>query len=267
MTYQYCVDIPNLSADDVANGLDCSPVAKAAFVVNGPTATITADTTHWTVSPTISDCNSTRGLQFISFGRLDAKKSTLCKQIVAVSGITFSATVNLSPGNSGQTEWVQVIRTNTVSGTSVSGQPFTTNIGTGLDNILPYNFGEPDSLDAPITATNDSPDSSLDVDFASFTKAFDARMYLMWTSQIPDSIPVPLGYVEWAVSGTANANDLNTPPWSLTSFVPTQKSSHVSEDNGTKTHGLPTWSHLVKNTNSATSAADQAYENEDVEEQ
>ncbi len=260
LTYQYCVNIPGLSADEIANGLNCSRVAKATFNVSGPTATIVPTTTAWHVSRPIPVCNSTGKEQMLTFGKLDSKTSTTCNLIVDTPGITFNATVNTLSGSSGQTEWIQVISANTVTGSTVFGTPFTTNGGTGLDSSLPYNFQYPDPVDATTTETDDSPNDGLGVDDANLTRTFAAKMYLMWTSEISGSIPVPLGYVKWVISGTAVANETSTPPWSLASSTPTSKNFHISQDTGTKTHGLPTWSSLVTNTNSA--AAD---EEEEVE--
>lgn len=248
LTYQYCVNIPGLSPENIANGLNCSLVAKATFNVSGPTATIVPKTTTWHVSRPIPVCSSTEKEQMLTFGALDQQASTTCNLIVDKSGITFNATVNTVSGSSGQTEWIQVISTNTAAGSTVFGTPFSTNGGTGLDNSLPYNINNPDPVDATSTTTNDSPNDGLGVDDANLTRTFTAKMYLIWTSQISDSIPVPLGYVTWEISGTATANETNTPPWSLTSSAPTKKNFHVSKDNDTKTHGLPTWSNLVRNT-------------------
>jgi hypothetical protein len=194
------------------------------------------------------------------FGRLDPQTSTTCNNVVATSGITFNATVNTLPGSSGQTEWIQVISTNEITGDSVSGALFLINEGTGLDNFLPYNIENPDPVDATTTTTNDSPGNDLGVDEATLTRTFTARMYLMWTSQTSGSIPVPLGYVKWVISGTSVANESNTPPWSLASSTPTSRTFHVSKDTGTKTHGLPTWSSLVTNVNSASADTEQEEE-------
>jgi hypothetical protein len=259
LTYQYCVNIPGLSATDIAGGLNCSLPADATFKSIGPTATIVPTTTAWHVSRPIPVCNSTGKEQMLIFGRLDPQTSTTCNNVVATSGITFNATVNTLPGSSGQTEWIQVISTNEITGDSVSGVLFLINEGTGLDNALPYN-DHPDPVDATTTTTNDSPDNDLGVDEANLTRTFTAKMYLMWTSQTSGSIPVPLGYVKWVISGTASANETNTPPWSLASSTPTTKKFQVSQDTGTKTHGLPTWSSLVTNTNSVSADAEQEEE-------
>ena len=260
LTYQYCVNIPGLSATDIAGGLNCSLPADATFKSIGPTATIVPTTTAWHVSRPIPVCNSTGKEQMLIFGRLDPQTSTTCNNVVATSGITFNATVNTLPGSSGQTEWIQVISTNEITGDSVSGALFLINEGTGLDNFLPYNIENPDPVDATTTTTNDSPGNDLGVDEATLTRTFTARMYLMWTSQTSGSIPVPLGYVKWVISGTSVANESNTPPWSLASSTPTSRTFHVSKDTGTKTHGLPTWSSLVTNVNSASADTEQEEE-------
>lgn len=159
-------------------------------------------------------CNSTGKEQMLIFGKLDPKTSTTCKNVIAKSGITFNATVNTSPGNSGQTEWIQVISANEKTGDSLLSIPFLVNIGTGLDNFLPYNILSPDPVDATTTSTNDSPSSGLGVDDATLTRTFTAKMYLMWTSQISGSIPVPLGYIPWTFNGVAtNSGTAQAPAW------------------------------------------------------
>jgi hypothetical protein len=227
-------------------------VAKATFNVSGPTATIVPKPTAWHVSRPIPVCNSTGKEQMLTFGRIEPQTSTTCKLVVEVPGMTFTATVNVVPGSSGQTEWDQVLGPiNNTTGTG-GGQPIPSTSYVGLDSTLPYN-DTPIPVDATTAETNDSPGTPLSITWDIATRTFNAKMYLMWTSQIPGSITVPLGYVQWAIAGTATANDLNKPLWSLAPSGPTTKHFHVGADDGTKKHGLPEFSHLVvKGTNAVT---------------
>lgn len=163
-------------------------------------------------------------------------------------GITFNYPAGYSNDSNGTYSLVQLISSDTTTGESVG-----TSVA-GLDTSYPY--GWPPS--------GDSPKVYLQPTATSVTRNFTANMFLMWqpntTTSIPVSIPVPLGYVKWEISGTAAANETNTPPWSLTSHAPTKRNFHISQDTGTKTHGLPTWSSLVQNTNSATADEEQEEE-------
>jgi hypothetical protein len=265
LTYQYCVDIPGLSTDDIANGLNCSLVAKATFNVSGPTATIEPKPKAWHVSRPIPVSNSTGKEQMLTFGKIDPLTSTTRNLVVEIPGMTFTATVNVVPGSSGQTAWVQVLGPiNNTTGTGGGGQPIPSTNHIGLDSTLPYN-DTPIPVDATTAETNDSPGTPLDINWDTATRAFNAKMYLMWQSQIPDSIPVSLGYVEWAISGTATAVEGNTLLWSLTSSGPTSKHPHVGADDGTKTHGLPKFSQLVVKDTDAVKDENETEANEEEE--
>jgi hypothetical protein len=200
----------------------------------------------------------------LTFGTINAMTSTTCKPVVAVSGMTFDASVITLPGHSGQTAWVQVLGpTNTITGAG-SGQPFPAGNQIGLDNTLPYNKNNPDPVDATTTETSDSPGVGLSRSWDVATRIFNAKMYLMWTSQTPDSIPVSLGYVQWAVSGTATADPtFRTSKWSLTSRGPTSVQVHQGADDGTNSHGLPAFSNLVLNGTNAAADENETAENEE----
>ena len=263
LTYQYCIDIPGLSADEIANGLNCSLVAKATFNVSGPTATIVSTPKAWHVSRPVTSCTTTAKEQMLNFGTINPTASTTCAPVAEVPGMTFTATVNIVPGSSGQTEWDQVLGpTNTTIGTGQGGQAIPSANYVGLDSSLPYN-DTPIPVDATTAETNDSPGTPLDITWDIATRTFNAKMYLMWTSQIPNSITVPLGYVQWAISGTATANDLNKPPWSLTSSGPTSRHFHVGADDGTKRHGLPQFSQIVVKSTNAVTDEDETEANEE----
>jgi hypothetical protein len=263
VTYQYCVNIPGLSAADVKNGLNCSLPADATFNVVGPTATIVPKAKAWHVSNPVPMCTSTVKEQMLSFGTYNSTTSTTCEPVVITPGMTFDATVNLSPGNSGQAAWVQVLGpTNQTTGTGLGDQPIPSTNDVGLDNFLPYN-DIPIPVDTTAIDTSDSPGTALNINWDIATRIFNAKMYLMWKSQIPGSIRVPLGYIQWSISGTATIQGFNNPVWTLTSFGPTSKQFHAGADDGTKNHGLPTFSHLVKNSTNAATNVDEISENEE----
>jgi hypothetical protein len=89
-------------------------------------------------------------------------------------------------------------------------------------------------------------------------------MYYLWRPQIPGSIFVPLGYVEWSTSGTAAQNTKSTPPWSVESSGTTSAIFYTGSDTG-NSHGFPTWNSTVANSQSNDNENDD--EGEGLEEQ
>jgi hypothetical protein len=69
-------------------------------------------------------------------------------------------------------------------------------------------------------------------------------MYLMWNSNLDSaSINVPIGYVTWSITGTADQNASASPPWSLDANQGTTTATYTqSTDTGAPNHGLPVWS-------------------------
>jgi len=251
VTYIYCVNISGV-------GNQCSQEAKAAFNVSGPSATITANPTYWSVSPPMA-CPSI--VQLLYFGYPDPTSG--CSHKPLVKGISFTAALSNVPNGGGTAEWVQLVKGNRLSGTTLSGVPATpTSLGVGLDKSYPY---PPDDPNDPVTTeASDSPNNGLDTSLARETRRFKADMYYLWTSEIdPASIPVPLGYIEWSSSGTAAQHTKNSPPWSLTLSEPTSAVFKVSSDTGS-THGLPTWSGMATQSQSD---AGQLDEEDELEEQ
>jgi hypothetical protein len=69
------------------------------------------------------------------------------------------------------------------------------------------------------------------------TDNFSATMYLMWSSGLTNSIPVPLGSASWQWSGDAKYNTSNQ-TWSL-------QSGSGSANTFQSSNSYPTWSNLV----------------------
>jgi len=251
VTYQYCVNIPGV-------GKQCSQTANATFSVTGPTATITPGPTSWSVSPQIS-CSTI--VQLLYFGYPDPTSG--CSRKPLVKGISFTAALSNVPNGGGTAEWVQLVKGNRLSGTTLSGVPATpTSLGVGLDKSYPY---PPDDPNDPVTTeASDSPNNGLDTSLARETRRFKANMYYLWKPQISGSIFVPLGYVEWSTSGTAAQKAKDTPPWSLVSSGPTTAVFNASSDTG-NAHGFPTWSGIAMNVQS--NGNENGDEGEELEEQ
>jgi hypothetical protein len=66
--------------------------------------------------------------------------------------------------------------------------------------------------------------------------SFSAKMYAMWDPNLPNSIPVPLGYVQWNFTGDATIANASTNQWVLKS------SSAGSNNTFTQSSSYPQWS-------------------------
>jgi len=240
VTYQYCVDLSNGSRT-------CSPTATATFSkISGPTATGTSTTSAWTITPTIATCAVPPvNVKELAFGTYSG--GTTCKPTITTAGIAFVASPGSSP--SGKVEYVQLLVTNNITFTSADG-PTVQNAGTGLDNTFPY-----PSIPTDVNQTNDSPSNSLPPNTAGgtiYTKAernFTAKMYLLWTSSIAGSVPVPLGYTQWIIDGIATYN-MGNGKWTASHGAGqgvNPSLTALTKDDGTVSHGYPVWTTVAKN--------------------
>jgi len=156
---------------------------------------------------------------------------------VPPKGAVFTGSVKTQP-NGGSFLWVQLIQNETAVVTPITGNVVTCSAGTGLDNVYPYSAGNP---------TDDNPNLGLQAQYKEETDTFAAQMYLMWSSGLSGSIPVPLGSVAWNWSGDAVQN-LTKHTWSEKTGTGTKgagsfQPSLVSQPS----EGYPTWTSVVVN--------------------
>jgi len=131
-------------------------------------------------------------------------------------GILFTGSAKRPAGNPGTFIWTQLITSEVVQSVRASNPPrrsicTTTN---ALDNQYPY--ADPNKLRLP-EQVDDSPFMFLQ-GYARRERDFAARMFLLWDPTLPagctpskstgtqapcDSIPVPLGYVDWRFIASA----------------------------------------------------------------
>lgn len=249
VTYKYCVDIAGLSAAEIKGGLNCSRQAKAAFNISGPTGKVTfamnpsLDT--WNVRP-IYDCDTKKKIYDLVFGWRNLDSSTCGLSAPLTTGINFTGEISNEPSTGGAVSWVQVISADTFSGVTPSGstKPYTQ--GPGLDNKYPY---PPTDPDVP-SVTHDSPAIALISDYLRETRTFTAKMYLLWTSKTDGSIPIPLGYVKWKISGTGvyQPNHPSPWPWNVVPGATKTANFSASSDTGTPYYGMPHWTKVLLNT-------------------
>ncbi len=203
MTYQYTMA--------GGGGSVGSPVATATFNVAGPTGGKMTTTHVGTVGITTISGNT-----YLQFGTSSASNA----------GVLFTPSATAPSGYSNTFIWAQLISTDSIvaNGSSCSA-------GTGLDNAYPY---------PPVAGTNtagDSPAVQLLSTDTSVSRTFAAEMYLLWSSGLANSIPVPLGSTKWSFSGTATKNGSS---WSPTGSG--SASSFVASSASQSSDGYPIWS-------------------------
>ena len=146
----------------------------------------------------LSGCSVESGGPNLVYGNL-TETVPACGNPSGTPGITFSRQ-GTKPGN-GNFLFVQTVDSDTSSnGYNSNGKSIVCTAVSGVDGAYPYqNAYDPVSrADAPTMPLPFSPNAS---------RTFNATMYLMWQStDTPNSIPVPLGYVPWTFSGTATCN-------------------------------------------------------------
>jgi hypothetical protein len=209
VTYKYCVNIPGLSAGDIANGLNCSLPANAAFTVDGPTgADVTPSDETVGISPDQSEM---------------------------AWGIRFASSASPPSQTPGVFKWVQLVTSDNVNFFFQDGTSMVCTLGPGLDTSYPYAQGNT-AVDGP-SVPLDASSNEIEV-----TDSTQYQMYLMWDPETSSSIPVPLGYLPWTTSGDALYNS-GTSAWSLNSGTSATNSSSF-----VKSNTYPTWSKTLTGT-------------------
>jgi hypothetical protein len=155
-------------------------------------------------------------------------------------GISFRAHYSLPGRMLKNFTWVQLIQSDVItlknSGTTWSCVPKSqpvSSVGSGLDTVFPYDTHNP---------TLDNPQIHLPSDITEYSRVFRARMYLLWTSGLSNSIAVPLGFVEWTFSGDVALRLANTNEWVL---VSSSGGPHDPVSPFTRSHVYPFWNSLV----------------------
>lgn len=240
VTYYYCVFEP------LAAGEACSDTARAAFNVNGPKATVapvltTPDATNaWGVTPSTDQCPA----QYLKFGVATA--TTPCPGQTVLAGIAFLGDVTDAGG--GKFNWLQTQISFNATGIPV-GFVEPLNEGPGLDNKDPYLGVNRSGLE-----TFDAPAVGLANAFTTESLSASFNMHLMWRAKIdPSYIRVPVGYVNWSITGYAGKSG-GKPPWIVdcgNKVAPCPGASATpwaSEDTNGPAPDMPTWLTVIRNT-------------------
>jgi hypothetical protein len=156
------------------------------------------------------------------------------------TGISFHARYFPPEGMMKNFIWVQLIRSDSIAvnqnGVRLHCVPKSepiAGIGAGLDTDFPYDTHNP---------TFDNPRIQLSSDVQSYSRLFRARMYLLWKSGVPNSIAVPLGFVDWSFSGEVVLKDAQTNSWVLKSG---QGGPNNPAEPFMRSHSYPLWNSLV----------------------
>jgi len=187
------------------------PAATTTFNIAAPTSP--------GVATQLGQVNITPGPE-LQFGNL------------ATPGIKLTASATPPSGYSNSFVWVQVNTNDALLITLNNNTSQTCNWATTppggdpyLDTSYPYDTH---------TSTSDSPAAGLDsTTYKELIRNFAATMYLMWTPNLPNAIPVPMGYVSWNWSGDAVYNS-STQLWSVSGSSQNANAFQAS-------NSYPTW--------------------------
>jgi hypothetical protein len=231
VTYKYCVDIPGADADG-----KCSLVAKAAFTVSGGGTMTNTPYNQLTIDqliPCENNVPSGSPGPALVYGNITG--SDCIANPGGSWGIFFQPSG--APSN-GTYSYVQLINSdtrtlNTISCTSSQG----VDLSYPYAGIIP-GTNPPQALDAPNFA--------LPSGYA-VNRNFNATMFLMWTSSLTGSIPVPIGYQTWGFSGSAQQDSngnwsatTNGTPGPIGGFVPSS-GAQTTDGYTTLQDGYPIW--------------------------
>ncbi len=252
--YHYCVGVSDLTDP-------CSQDAEVTFDISGPSdgQPTTFDSGLFSINNLIVNPCGPGDLQsFMEYGNYTGYVSDSCPNMggsVGASGISFTAPTTSSDGTY---SFVQIVNHDTESFTE-SGGVLTCTTASGLDGIYPY----------PSTSgtTSDSPNVPLDPFMKKVRRNFAATMYLMWTSNQTNSIPVPIGYQKWQLQETSSNPGAPTGQnWTdPISTLHGPNGQFVPVDPSQKHYGYPTWS--LKATFSCPTTAQMMTELESEDEQ
>jgi hypothetical protein len=195
VTYNYCVNIPGLSADDIANKLNCSLTEKATFNVEGVTSPSIGYFNEFLAHiNTLAACDGVGGGTYLVYGNVYGQPNPCPYN--GTPGITFYPYG--SPPNTGNMFFVQVVNSNDVKYLIGDVIKIACMDRPGLDGDYPYQGLNP-------TSVSDAPPQIIIPTYTTLTRTFSATMYLFWQStSTAGSIPVPLAYIPWTFSADAN---------------------------------------------------------------
>ncbi len=249
VTYAYCVNIPGLSAAQVASNLNCSLTANASFNLSGPgDEQMNVDAyddlnIDWLIDknaclPILDDKDP-----YMEYGNISGQELPCTGGITGNPvGITFTTPTP----SSGAYSFVQLITKDTT--TYAQGNKGTLSCPTvpGLDGQYPYPLYDPDD-----NQTWDNPAVKLELIDSKVSRTFNASMYLLWTSSKTGSIPVPIGSQTWIIAqgSTTNTGYPTSQSWTDPVWNAVGKDGdpvdYVKTAPSQSPYGYPTWTGLA----------------------
>jgi hypothetical protein len=164
----------------------------------------------------------------------------------------------------GEYSFVQVVKQSTVTYTEGKNGVLSCPTNPGLDGVYPYTQHSDGT-------TDDSPSVTLEPFYSKVSRTFKATMYLLWTSTIPGSIPVPISSQSWYFTKASTTNQgyptdqsWTTPTWNLIG-EDGDPVDYVASAPAQAPYGYPTWKGLA--TPVAVSVCPTQNSNEDEEQQ
>ena len=216
------------------------PVAPVVSVVSGSVVTDQNILVNPSTGQPYYDPSGTQVLVYEGVSKLPlAGNPTPTFPNPYTAGITISGSVTQPPGVAGKMVFVQLLDSYNV----VLSAPGLQNGGclfAGLDGGFPYGAVGPSS--GPTTYMYDSPKVSLVAPTTYASAIFSAHAYVMWQPSLPSSIPVPLGYVRWGLSGYAENNGA---AWVLDTSDPVNKPNAGYASDFQVGNTYPNWSSFV----------------------
>lgn len=217
-----------------------SAIAKATFNVTGGGGLMSSAASTVLTIENLPTCGQTTPYPSMVYGNI-----TGCLAIAgpgSTFGVVFTAPATLSGGSF---SYAQLLNTDT------STQPGAPSCVTseGIDGTYPYGGTAQNS--SPLQAADAPGIQLLSSSASTVQRSFNATMFLMWTSNLSNSIPIPIGYQTWAFAGTASCsascgtwnNWTATPngtPGLVGNFVPSS-ASQTTDGYTPLQFGYPTW--------------------------
>ena len=184
---------------------------NAIFNVKRPTGSITTST------GSVALDNASGGSFSLHFGVISTS---------GTPGITFTRSISVPSGFSGDTQWVQIVDSTTRTKTPNGANTLTLQGSGVLDTNYPYT--------SAITSAEDSPRSAVDPCTFSFISVSDSyTMHLMFKPSGANSLWVPLRQVSWNWSGSGGR--FTTCGWILST------SNHSTNPTDQDSTDYPTW--------------------------
>ena len=181
---------------------------------------------------------------WLQYGEITGYDDEACPGLGGESGTPGMKFIPPSDSSNGSYSFVQIVTKDTTTYVEGSNGKLVCPSSPGVDKVYPY----PPLADG---TTNDSPSVLLEPFYSKVKRTFGATMYMMWTSSISGSIPVPISSQAWQFvqassmnSGFSSSQNWSQPVWSQIGLNG-NATDYVATAPSTSPYGYPTWKHPV----------------------